>query len=153
MQVILLQDIKSLGKKFDVKEVKDGYARNFLIPKGLAKIATDAAVKELELKKAAQEKEEKETKDKLETLAEKLTDKEFQFAVKVGEKDEVFGSVNKNDIKALICAEIDADLRKRIEDKIEINLERPIKTLGEHQVEIDLGKGVKTKIKLKVLAQ
>jgi large subunit ribosomal protein L9 len=151
MKVILLQNIKSLGKKFDVKEVKDGYARNFLIPKGLARIATEQAIKELEFKKAAWEKEEKETKNKLETLANELANKEFQIAVKVGEKGEVFGSVNKNDIKALICAEIGADLRKYIEDKMEIDLERPVKNLGEHRVEIDLGRGVKTKIKLKVL--
>ena len=140
MKIILLQDIKGLGKKLDVKNVSNGYAMNFLIPKGLVKIATDLAVKKLETQKACQEKEEKETKIELEKIAKNLENQEFEFTVKTGEKGEVFGSVGKDDIKALIG----------IKD-IKVNLERPIKTLGEHQMEIDLGKGIKTKIKLKVL--
>lgn len=140
MKIIILQDVKGLGKKFDVKNVSDGYARNFLIPKGLAKIATDIAVKKLEAQKAGQEKEEQEAKIELEKIAKNLENQEFEFTVKTGEKGEVFGSVGKDDIKTRIG----------IKD-IKINLERPIKTLGEHQVEIDLGKGIKTKIKLKVL--
>ena len=116
------------------------YARNFLIPKGLAKIATDMAVKKLEAQKAAQEKEEQEAEIELEKIARNLENQEFEFTVKTGEKGEVFGSVGKDDIKTRIG----------IKD-IKVNLERPIKTLGEHQVEIDLGKGIKAKIKLKVL--
>lgn len=137
MKIILLQDIKGLGKKFDVKNVADGYARNFLIPKGLAKIATDIAVKKLETQKAGQEKEEQEAKIELEKIAKNLENQEFEFTVKTGEKGEVFGSVGKDDIKTRIG----------IKD-IKVNLERPIKILGEHQVEIDLGKGVKVNIKV-----
>ncbi|MEK9168316.1 MAG: 50S ribosomal protein L9 [Patescibacteria group bacterium] len=140
MKIIILQDVKDLGKKFDVKNVSNGYARNFLIPKGLAKIATDMAVKKLEAQKAAQEKEEQEAEIELEKIARNLENQEFEFTVKTGEKGEVFGSVGKDDIKTRIG----------IKD-IKVNLERPIKTLGEHQVEIDLGKGIKAKIKLKVL--
>ena len=140
MKVILLEDIKNLGKKYDVKEIKDGYARNFLIPKGLVKIATDKSIKELEAQKAGREKEEQEAKIELEKIAKNLENQEFEFTVKTGEKGEVFGSVGKDDIKTRIG----------IKD-IKVNLERPIKTLGEHRVEIDLGKGIKAKIKLKVL--
>ncbi|MDP3015122.1 MAG: 50S ribosomal protein L9 [bacterium] len=143
MKIILLQDIKGFGKKFDVKNVANGYARNFLIPKGLAKIATDIAVKKLETQKAGQEKEEQEAKIELEKIAKNLENQELEFTVKTGEKGEVFGSVSKNDIKTRITANIDKD--------VEVNLERPIKTLGEHQVEIDLGKGVKIKVNVIVL--
>jgi large subunit ribosomal protein L9 len=147
MKVILLQDIKGFGKKYDIKEAKNGYARNFLIPKGLVKIATEQTVKELETQKFAWSKEEQEIKAKLGVLAKDLANQEFKFILKTGKKGEVFGSVNKDDIKTRINADIDADLRGYLKD-IEIDLERPIKTLGEHQVEINLGEGVKTNIKL-----
>lgn len=150
MKIIILQDIKGLGKKYDIKQVNDGYARNFLIARKLAKIATDKSIKELEAQKAIFEKEEKEIKIKLEILAKDLSEKEFQFTVKTGEKGEVFGSVNKDDIKTLITANINANYREYLKD-IKVNLERPIKILGEHQVKIDLGKEIKTKIKLQVL--
>jgi len=140
MRIILLREIKGLGNKFDIKQVKDGYARNFLIPQGLAKIATEQTIKELEAQKAAWSKEEQEIKNKLETLAEELSGQEFKFTLKTGKKGEIFGSVTRDDIK-----------NKLSMPNIEVNLERPIKTLGEHQVEINLGKGVKVNIKVSVL--
>jgi large subunit ribosomal protein L9 len=149
MKVIILQDIKGIGKKFDIKEIKDGYARNFLIPRGLAKIATDSSIKELETKKSALEKREKELKLKLESLAKKLSEREFVFSLNVGKKGEVFGSITKEDLKTRIDADVNADLHEYIENNLEIKLEKPIKIIGEHQVEINLGKGIKTTIKLK----
>lgn len=147
MRIILLQDIKGLGGKFDVKEVKDGYARNFLIPRALAKIATEKTIKELEAQKFAWSKEEQEIKNKLETLAKDLAGQEFKFALKTGKKGEVFGSVSKEDIKTLMATNINTKYHEYLKD-IKINLERPIKTLGEHQAEIDLSREVKTKIKV-----
>jgi len=137
MRIILLREIKGLGNKFDIKQVKDGYARNFLIPQGLAKIATEQTIKELEAQKAAWSKEEQEIKNKLETLAEELSGQEFKFTLKTGKKGEIFGSVTRDDIK-----------NKLSMPNIEVNLERPIKTLGEHQMEIDLGKEVKALIRI-----
>lgn len=139
MKIIFLQDVKGIGKKFDIKEIKDGYARNFLIPRGLAKIATDAAVKELETKKAMLEKQEKELKSKLESFAKDLSHREFVFSLNTGKKGEVFGSITKEDIKNRINENIN----------MEVKLEKPIKTIGEYQVEINLGKGVKKTIKIK----
>lgn len=139
MKIILLQDIKGFGKKYDIKEAKDGYARNFLIPQKLAKIATNQAVKELGVQKAEWERKEKEIKAELEKTAKELEGREFKFEVKTGKKGEVFGSVGSEDIKKSL-------IEKGI--KAEILLERPLKTLGEHQVEIDLGGGIKTKIKI-----
>ncbi len=145
MKVILLENIKALGNKYDVKNVKDGYARNFLFPKGLAKIAANIEIKELEAQKAAQQKKEQEAKKQLESLAKELAGREFCFTIKTGEKDEVFGSVTKEDIKKSVSASVS-------NDNIEVNLEKPIKKLGEHQVEINLGGGIKTNIKINVAA-
>ncbi len=141
MKVILLQNIKGLGNRYDVKNVKDGYARNFLFPKGFAKIATNKEVKELETQKAVQQKEKQEAKNQLELLAKKLAEQEFRFTIKTGEKGEVFGSISKEDIKKAVSTSISlpvGDLPKGYND-IEVNLEKPIKKLGEHQVEINLG--------------
>ena len=147
MRIILLREIKGLGNKFDVKQVKDGYGRNFLLLRGLAKIATDKSVKELESQKIAWEKEEQEIKTQLEALAKGLASQEFRFALKTGKKGEVFGSVSKDDIKTIIATNIGTNFHEYLKD-IEIDLDKPIKKLGEHQVEINLGKGVKTLIKV-----
>jgi large subunit ribosomal protein L9 len=159
MKVILLETIKGLGKKYDVKIVKDGYARNFLLPRGLAKIAAEKTIKELEAKKIIWEKEEQATREKLEILAKDLNNKEFKFALKTGKpsnvqrdaslgkkKEVIFGSISKNEIKKAVLASISRFPVS--EDDIEIKFEHPIKTLGEHSVEIDFGKGVKTRIKV-----
>jgi len=147
VKIVLLQNIKGLGNKYDIKNVADGYARNFLIPKGLAKIATEKTIKEIEIQKAAWQKQEQEIKNKLEILAKDLANREFKFALKTGKKGEVYGSVTKDDIKTRIYTDVNTDLHGYLEN-IEVSLEKPIKTLGEHQVEIDLSRGVKTKIKL-----
>ncbi len=148
MKIIILKDIKDIGKKFDVKNVSDGYARNFLFPQGLAKIATEEAIKNLEAQKAATLKEEEKNKIELTALVKNLESKEFEFKVKTGDKDEVFSSITKNDIAAKIYTDINASLREHIE----INLERPIKKLGEHRVEVNLGKGIKVNLKVKVIS-
>ena len=148
MQIILLQDIKGIGKKFEIKEIKDGYTRNFLIPRGLAKIATNATIKELETKKSVSEKQEKKLKAELESLAKNLSHRNFVFSLNVGKKGEVFGSITKDDIEERINANINANLRDYIKNNMEIKLEKPIKTTDEHQIEINLGKGVKTTVKV-----
>lgn len=143
MKMILLQDIRGFGKKFDVKEVKDGYARNFLLPNGLAKIANEKSLKELEIQKASQEIKEKEIREKLEKLAKAISGKELRFKVKTGEKEEVFGSVNKE----MILTEIGKNhlLAEKLTENIEAELAKPFKTLGRHEIMIDLGKEIKAK--------
>jgi len=159
VKIVLLQNIKGLGNKYDIKNVADGYARNFLIPKGLAKIAIEKTIKEIEIQKAAWQKQEQEIKNKLEILAKELANREFKFTLKTGKKGEVYGSVTKEDIETRIYSNLMASesdqrvLREFLADPresafIKVNLEKPIKTLGEHQVEIDLSRGVKTKIKV-----
>ncbi len=137
MKVIILEDIKDFAKKYDIKEVKSGYARNFLIPKKLAKLASRNALKELEIKKAEWEKKEEGVKNELRAVADELNKKEIVFELKTGKKDEVFGSVTKDDIKNKLSI-----------DEIEVKLNKPLKILGEHKVEIDLSKGIKAKVKV-----
>lgn len=146
MKVILLQDINRVGKKLEIKNVSDGYARNYLIPKGLAKIATDEVVKNIQVKIATEEKQKEETKKELENFAQQLDEKDFHFYPKVGDKKEVFGSVTKKDIEEIIIKKLPKKIYGKI--KIEVNLPKPLKTLGEHEVEINLGPGIKKKIKV-----
>jgi large subunit ribosomal protein L9 len=139
MKVIILEDIKGFAKKYDVKEVKSGYARNFLFPGNLAKTATESVLKELEKQKAEWNKKEEGIKEKLKEIVQKLESENIVFELKAGEKGEVFGSVTKDDI-----------LKKISIKDAEVKLAKPIKSLGEHEVEIDLSKGIKAKIKVLV---
>lgn len=150
MKIILLQDIKGIGKKFDVKELKDGYVRNFLLPKGLVKIVTEKLLEEIANKKIAIEKRKNKFEETKESVIKKLSNKEFHFYVKVGEEGGIFGVITKkNIIKAFDDSLnfIEPDLRKEIFRKIKIDLPRSLKTLGEHEIEISIGSDAKFKIK------
>ena len=145
MKIILLQDVKGLGKKLDVKDVSDGYAKNALLPKNLAKAATPEDIKNLDAQKALQLKRAKEEKEKLLKLAGELGKKELKFLVKTGGKKEVFGSVTADMIKMALRKEgIEAD---------KINLVKPLRELGEHEVEVALGMSVSGKVKVTLLPQ
>jgi large subunit ribosomal protein L9 len=141
MKVIFLDDVRNVAKKYDIKEVSDGYARNFLFPNKLAENATPEAIKKLESMKAAHEKEDKEAHAHLEALARKIGKTKIKFELKADKSGALFGAVNKETIlKAmrehkLIGAE-----------RIDIDLKYPIKELGEHVVPIDLKKGVMAKL-------
>jgi len=145
MKVILSEDIKGLGKKFEVKEVKNGYARNFLIPENLAAAATENNLKILSQQKAAQERQEKELIEKLKKTADQLKELVLDFPLKAGETGRVFGSVSALEIKKA--------LENSGYQNFEVLLEKPIKELGEHQVEINLGEGIRVKVKIRVHSQ
>ena len=147
MKIILLEDIRGLGKKFDMKEVSDGYARNFLFPNELAEPATPGALKKLDALKAEHDKNEIDLLDRLHEIAKKIDDTKIEFAVKTDKSGAVFGSVNKESIlKALREHEI---LRT---ERIDIDLKYPLKEIGEYAVPIDLKKGVTATLKV-VLAK
>ncbi|MBN2197841.1 50S ribosomal protein L9 [Candidatus Wolfebacteria bacterium] len=148
MKVILLQNIKGIGNKFEVKKIKDGYARNFLIPQGLAKIATLENLKNLDAQKEILLKKEIEIKNKLENLAKELKNQEFKFSLKTGKKEEVFGSVKADNIKEEILVKTSNELKDYLKNHLEIKLEHPIKKLGKYQVEISLNKEIITKINI-----
>ena len=142
MKIILLDNIKGLGGKFEIKEVKSGYANNFLLPRNLVKVATETNLKILTRQKAALELQDKELIEQLKKIANQLKDVILDFSLKTGENEQVFGSVSALEIKKALEA---LDYKN-----FEIFLEKPIKELGERLVEIDLGKGIKSKIKIKV---
>jgi large subunit ribosomal protein L9 len=141
MKVIFLSDVRNVGKKYEIKEVSDGYARNFLFPNRFAETATPAAVKKVEAMKAEYEKEDRELLAHLGSLAAKISATKLRFAVKTDRSGAVFGSVNKESIlKAmrehkLIGAE-----------RVDIDLKYPLKEVGEYTVDIDLKKGVTAKL-------
>ena len=141
MKVILIQDVRSMGRKGEVKEVSDGYARNFLFHNGLAKAATPGALKELEHLKSQSDKEEGELKKHLGELAKKLDGISLEFPVKTDDSGSVFGSVTKEMILK--------SLREHhlvTKERVEITLEHPLKKLGEHRIPVDLKKGVTAEI-------
>ncbi len=141
MKVIFIQDVRGVAKRYDIKDVSDGYARNFLFANKLAEIATPAAIKQLESMKAEHEKEDKEAYRHLEELAQKIAATKIQFALKADKSGVVFGSVNKESIlKAL------REHKLISAERVDIDLKYPIKELGEYVVPIDLKKGITAKL-------
>ncbi len=141
MKVIFLSDVRNVGKKYEIRDVSDGYARNFLFPNRLAETATPAAIKKIESMKAEHEKEDKEALAHLQSLAKKINETKIQFEVKTDRSGAVFGSVNKETImKAL------REHKLIGAERVDINLKYPIKDLGEYSVPIDLKKGVTAKL-------
>lgn len=137
MKVILLEDIRSVGKKFEVKEVSDGYARNFLFVNKLAESATPDALKKLEARKAEHEKEDRALRMRLEEIARTLNGTKLEFELAADNTGALFGSVNKESIlKAL------REHGFITKERVDLDLKYPIKTAGEHVVPIDLKKGI-----------
>lgn len=132
MKVILLQEVKELGKAGDVKMVSDGYARNFLIPRSLAELATASNIKTFANRMASKAAEEEREKTKFENIAKKIQTLKLRFALKIGDKGRAFGSVTAQDIAGELAGH-----GFKIE-KQWIDLEQPIKTTGEHSVKIKL---------------
>ncbi|KPJ56712.1 hypothetical protein AMJ49_04105 [Parcubacteria bacterium DG_74_2] len=142
MKVILLQDIENLGKKYDVKEVKAGYARNFLIPKGLVKSADQASLKWLKAqKKIKLEKTEEELKQ-IQELASKLDGLEINIPVKIGEEKQLFESINQQKISEKL-KELGFNIKKS-----QIDLKEPIKEIGEFPIKLKLEHNLETEIRV-----
>lgn len=147
MKVILKQDVKGTGKKGDLVEVSDGYARNFLLKKGLAEIATASGINEITQRRVAEEYHRAEYIKAQKELASKLQGQEVIVAIKAGENGRVFGSVTTAHIaSALSAAGYDIDKKK-------ISLKENIKNVGDFEAEVRLMEGVISKIKVKVVAE
>jgi large subunit ribosomal protein L9 len=143
MKVIFLEEVRNVAKKFDVKDVSDGYARNFLFPNKLAEPATQSALKKLDVLKAEHDKNEADLLLRLNEIAKKINETKIEFAVKTDKSGAVFGSVNKESIlKALREHEL---VRT---ERIDIDLKYPLKELGEYTVPLDLKKGVIATLKV-----
>lgn len=142
MRVILLQDIENLGKKYEIKDVKNGYARNFLIPKGLAKIATEQAIKRAETQKEAAVKKAEEELKKVQQLASQIDGLELVIPVKIGKEEQLFEKITSQKVSEKL-----ADLGFEIK-KEQIDLVEAIKELGEFPVKVNLKHNLEAEIKV-----
>ena len=133
MKVILLEDVKSLGKKGQIVNVSDGYARNMILPKKLGVEATSKNLNDLKLRKANEEKVAQENLDAAKAFAEELSTKEIILTLKVGEGGRTFGSVSSKDISEAAKKQLNLDI-----DKKKLQLESPIRNLGVTNVPVRL---------------
>ncbi|WP_040928965.1 50S ribosomal protein L9 [Nosocomiicoccus massiliensis] len=148
MKVILLKDVKNIGKAGEVKEVAAGYAQNFLFKKGLAEEATPANLKKLE---AQQEKKREEAREELEdakALKEKLEQLEVTIKMKSGEDGRLFGSVSSKQVIEAYKKEHDIKLDRR-----KLDMPEPLKALGYHKVDVKLHQEVTAVLKIHVVEQ
>lgn len=145
MKVILIEDVKSLGKKGEMVNVSDGYARNALFPKKLALEATAKNINDLKLQKAHEEKKAKEALADAKAFAAELAAKEIQVSIKVGEGGKTFGSISSKEIAEAAKAQLGYDL-----DKKKIQISAPIKALGTTSVGIKLHPKVTAELKVVV---
>ena len=144
MKVILIQDVDNLGKIGDSVNVKNGYARNFLIPNKLALFANDQNMKSIESMLKQQELKNAKERSNLESLSKVLDKVTLKFELKAGEEGKLFGSVTSQMISDELAKQ---DLNV---DKKEVVLDEPIKELGKHKVSIDLGENLLASIQIKV---
>ncbi|MCK8826860.1 50S ribosomal protein L9 [Natroniella acetigena] len=146
MKVILKKDVKGLGSKGEVVKAADGHARNYLIPRGLAKEATNANMKKLKQKKKVKARKKEKELEEAQAKADKIADQVFTISVKAGENGRLFGSVTTNDI-----AEQVAEFLGEKIDKRKVDLAENIRSLGIRKVDIKLHKDVTATIKVKVI--
>ena len=145
MEVILNESIESLGKAGDIVNVSDGYARNYLIPKGIAIVANKKNLVQIEKQRAAILERAAKIRQEFEALAEQLEKLELEIPVKVGEEEKLYGSVTTMDIaKAIEDKGYQVDRKK-------ILLPEPIKSLGEYEVPVKLSPDVTATVKVKVV--
>ena len=147
MKVILKADVKGTGKQGDLVEVSDGYARNFLLKKGLAEVATSSGINEITQRRIAEEYHRAEYVKAQKELAAKLNGAEVTVAIKAGENGRVFGSVTTAHIAAAL-SEQGYEI-----DKKKISLKENIKNIGDFEAEVRLMEGITSKIKVKVVAE
>ncbi|PIP22882.1 MAG: 50S ribosomal protein L9 [Candidatus Nealsonbacteria bacterium CG_4_8_14_3_um_filter_39_7] len=147
MKVILLQDIENLGKKLDVKEVKDGYARNFLIPKNLVKLATKQSLIWLETQKEIMAKVAEGELEETQKKVSAIDGQEITIMTKVGKKEELFESISSQKI-AEELKKIGIEIEKK-----QVDLETPIKKLGAYQVKIKFEHNLEAEIKVIISAE
>jgi large subunit ribosomal protein L9 len=147
MKVILRQDVKGLGREGDLKDVKDGYARNFLLPTGRAVVADKGAVANWERHRDQREDRDRAIRADAEALAERLRELKLEIPVKAGERGRLFGAVTSHQIADHIN-------RSGIElDRHALHLREPIKALGDYRVEVRLMPGVETSVTVSVVAE
>lgn len=143
MKVILKKDVPNLGRAGEVKEVANGYARNYLIPQGLAVPATPQALRQLEAEKAAAARQAAREAAEARALAERLSQLELTLPVRVGEQGRLYGAVTAQDIAAAISQAVG-----RAIDRRQIELEEPIRQVGIYEVPVRLTREITAKVRV-----
>ncbi len=146
MKVLLTQDVKSIGKKNEIHEVSDGYARNFLMPRNLAVAADATAVNIVKTKEEAKSHHEKEALDSAKALADKLSGKSVYIKAKAGQNGRLFGAVTSKDIAKELSAMCGADIDKR-----KVVLDADIKAYGSYSVDVKIFAGVTAQVTVDVV--
>lgn len=142
VEVLFIKDLPNIAKKGDIKKVKMGYAKNFLIPQKIAKLVTSTLKIQLEIKKKSHEKKIQKLIEKLKKLALEIQKIKLNTKLKLGEKGEAFGSIDNTQILDLLK-------EKNIKlNKNQIELKEPIKKIGTYEIPINLGHSIRTKAKL-----
>ncbi len=147
MKIILKKKVEKVGEAGEVKEVKDGYARNYLIPRGLAIESTEANMSMLKQLQAKEETRKQRLKDEAQELAQRLAEHSYTVTAKAGEDDKLFGAVTSQDIADAVSKEVAPIGKKKIQ------LEEPIKKLGVYQIDIKLHPEVTANIKVWVVKE
>lgn len=145
MKIILLQDVKTLGKKGEAVEINDGYARNYVLPKKLGIEANARNMNELKLHKAQEEKLAKALLEEARNFADRLEAKETVIKIKAGEGGKTFGAVSSKEIAKAVMEQHEMEI-----DKKKIQLSEPIKSLGSYEINIKLHPKVTAVLKIKV---
>lgn len=145
MKLILKRDVKGLGREGDLKDVKVGYARNFLLPTGAAVVADKGAVANWERHRAQREERDRSVRAEAEAIAERLRELKLQIGVKAGERGRLFGAVTSNQIGDAIRAQ-GIDL-----DRHALHMREPIKALGDYKVDVKLMTGVEAVVVVTVV--
>ena len=146
MEVVLLEDVKALGKKGQLVKVNDGYARNFILPKKLGVEATPKNLNDLKLKKANEAKVAAEQLAEARELAAKIDEMSVTVSIKAGEGGKTFGSVSTKEMAKAAAEQLKLDI-----DKKKMVLPEPIKSLGSFEVPVKLHKDVTAKLRVKVV--
>lgn len=145
MEVILLEDVKALGKKGEIVKVNDGYGRNFILKKNLGIEATTKNLNDLKLQRANEDRIAKEKFDEAKKLSDEISEKEITLSIKSGEGGRTFGSISTKEIAVAVKAQLGYDI-----DKKKMVLDEPIKTLGSHIIQIKYHKNVTGKLTVRV---
>jgi len=147
LKVILKRDVKGVGREGDLKDVKDGHARNFLLPTGAAVVADKGAVANWERHKDQRDERDRSVRAQAEATAERIRELKLEVPVKSGERGRLFGAVTGHQISDLIA-------REGIEiDRHALHLREPIKALGDHKVEVRLMPGVDATLTVSVVPE
>ena len=147
MQVILLKDVEHLGAEGEIHEVADGYGRNYLIPQGMARLATDGAIKQVREEERQARRKKLQERENAEKVAKELADMELVFTAKVGEENRIFGTVTTQQVA------VELDKRGFDVDRKNIELDEDIRYVGLYTANVQLHPEVEQRVKIRVMPE